>query len=119
MSVPSKSGMLLLEVLLGIAILGIAGVGLIMLLTQTVETVRHGRDTERRVMSASHLFNRATLYNTPELDARIGRQRIGEWNLEIVMAQMQLYSLAVLDTTTGVVVLHTTVYRPASTTNGP
>ncbi len=109
--------MLLLEVLLGIVILGISGVALVTLLTQTVETVRHGRDTERRVMSASQLFNRATLWTTPELDVRLGRQRIGDWNVEVTTVQPELYALAVLDTLTGVVVLHTTVYRPASGIN--
>ena len=71
-----RSGMVLLEVMLGTAILGMAGVGLITLLTQTVETVRHGRAGERRTMSASQLLDRATLWSTSELDTRIGRQRV-------------------------------------------
>lgn len=110
--------MLLLEVLLGIAILSMSGVALITLLTQTVHTVRHGRDTERRIMSASKLLNRATLWSTTELDVHVGRQRIDTWNLDVQMTQPDLYSLTVLDTLTGAAILQTMVYRPPAQANG-
>src|SRR5215207_1513016 len=104
-------GMVLLEVMLGITILGMAGVALVTLLTQTVATVRNGRSTERRVASASQLLDRATLWSEGELASRLGRQRIGAWNLEVGAPRPRLYSLAVIDTISGAVVLRTTVYR--------
>ena len=102
----------MLEVILGVAILGMAGVALVTLLSQTVYTVRQGRATERRTEEAAQLLDRATLWSGSELASRLGRSRAGDWNLDVATPQAQLYTLAVLDTLTGVTVLRTTVYRP-------
>jgi type II secretory pathway pseudopilin PulG len=110
----ARDGMLLLEVMLGTAILGMAGVALVTLLTQTVATVDHGRSAERRVMGASRLLNRATLWSEPELALRVGRQRTGAFDLEVTKPRPQLYTLRVLDTLSGSAVLRTTVYRPGA-----
>jgi type II secretory pathway pseudopilin PulG len=107
-----RSGMVMLEAILGVAILGMAGVGLVTLLTQTVHTVRQGRTTERRTVSAMQLLDRATLWSDGELASRLGRSRIGDWNLDVATPKSRLYSLVVLDTLTGATVLRTTVYRP-------
>jgi type II secretory pathway pseudopilin PulG len=107
----------MLEVMLGIAILGMAGVALIAVLTQTVTTATHGRASERRVMSAAQLLDRATLWNENELTMRLGRQRIGAWDLEVGAPRARLFTLVVHDTLTGAPVLRTTVYR-AVTANG-
>jgi type II secretory pathway pseudopilin PulG len=104
--------MVMLEVMLGVAILGMAGVALVTLLTQTVHTVRHGRAAERQTTSAAQLLDRATLWSDTELASRLGRQRIGNWNLEIAAPQPRLYMLVVLDTLTDAPVLRTAVYRP-------
>ena len=114
----TRSGMVLLEVMLGTAILGMAGVALITLLTQTVQTVRQSRSTERRTMSASQLLDRATLWSAASLDGHIGRQRMDDWNLEVTTLQPRLYTLIVLDTLTGAAQLRTTVYRPGPS-SGP
>ena len=81
--------------------------------TQTVATVDHGRSAERRVMSASRLLNRATLWSETELALRVGRQRVGGWDLDVSAPRPRLYMLTVLAT-----VLRTTVYR-AGATSGP
>jgi type II secretory pathway pseudopilin PulG len=107
-----RSGMVMLEVMLGVMILGMAGVALITLLTQTVHTVRQGRAVERRMASAAQLLDRATLWSDGELASRLGRSRIGELDVDVALPQPQLYSLTVLDTLTGARVLATTVYRP-------
>ena len=104
--------MVMLEVMLGVAILGMAGVALITLLTQTVHTVRQGRAAERRTESATQLLDRATLWSGNDLASRLGRSRVGDWNLEVATPQTQLYTLVVLDTLSGATVLRTTVYRP-------
>ena len=108
----TRDGMVMLEVMLGVAILGMAGVALVTLLTQTVHTVRQGRTMERRTTSAMQLLDRATLWSDGELASRLGRSRVGDWNLDVAAPRTQLYSLTVLDTLTGATVLRTTVYRP-------
>ena len=107
----ARSGMLLLEVMLGTAILGMAGVALITLLQQTVETVRQGRATERRTVLATELLNRVSLLSGAALQERIGRSRIGAWTLQ-VKGTPPLFVMVVRDTLTDAEVLHTTVYRP-------
>ncbi|HEX7980445.1 MAG TPA: type II secretion system protein [Gemmatimonadaceae bacterium] len=108
-----RRGMLMLEVMLGIAILGIAGVALVTLLTETLATASRGRAAEREVLGAAQLLDRATLWSNGELAMRLGRARVGAWDLEIAAPRARLYTLTVLDTLTRVVVLRTTVYRPA------
>jgi len=104
--------MVMLEVMLGTVILGMAGVALVTLLTQTVHTVRQGRAAERRTASAIQLLDRATLWTDGELASRLGRSRIGGLDIDVASPQPQLYSLTVLDTLTGAAVLATAVYRP-------
>jgi type II secretory pathway pseudopilin PulG len=106
-----RRGMLMLEVMLGTAILGMAGVALITVLTQTTATASHGRAAERSVMSAAQLLDRATLWNENELTMRLGRQRVGAWDLEVGAPRARLFTLVVRDTLTGAPVLQTTVYR--------
>lgn len=108
----TRTGMVMLEVMLGVAILGMAGVALVTLLTQTVHTVRRGRSVERQTASAARLLDRATLWSDTELASSLGRQRIGDLNLEVGTIQSHLYTLIVLDTLTDAPVLHTAVYRP-------
>jgi type II secretory pathway pseudopilin PulG len=106
--------MVLLEVMLGTAILGMAGVALITLLTQTMTTVQRGRAAERKVASASQLLDRASLWSSAELAMHLGRTRVGTWDMQVDAApNRRLYDVAVLDTLSGTAVLRTTFYRPA------
>lgn len=107
-----RGGMVMLEVILGVAILGMAGVGLITLLSQTLHTVRLGRDAEQRTASAARQLDRASVWSENELAGRLGRSRAGTWTLEVTTARAKVYTLAVLDTLTGATVLRTTLYRP-------
>ena len=107
-----RSGMIMLEVMLAVAILGMAAVGLVTMLTQTLHTVRLGRAAEQRTESASRLLDRVTLWNDGELSAHLGISRVGNWNLETVAPRPTIYMLSVLDTIGGMPVLRTTVYRP-------
>lgn len=112
-----RSGMVLLEVMLGTVILGMAGVALVTLLTQTVETVRHGRQTERQTAKAAKVLNRLTLMSEAELSVRIGRQRYADWNVEIAVPAPELFTIDVHDTLSNAIVLGTAVYRPTVTAN--
>ncbi|HEU4722068.1 MAG TPA: type II secretion system protein [Gemmatimonadaceae bacterium] len=112
MKARARPGMVMLEVILGVAILGMVGVGLVTLLTQTVQTVRQGRAAERRTESAVQLLDRVILWSESELASRLGRSRMGVWNLDVATPRARLYTLAVLDTLSGATVLRTTVYRP-------
>jgi type II secretory pathway pseudopilin PulG len=106
-------GMVLLEVMLGIAILGMAGVALITLLTQTVATVQRGRTTERKVASASQLLDRASLWSAAELTVHLGRTRVAGWDVQVDALGRRLYDVSILDTLSETPVLRTTFYRPA------
>ena len=102
----------MLEVILGVAILGMAGVGLVTLLSQTLHTVRLARGAEERTESAARLLDRASVWSENALVGRLGRSRAGTWTLEFTTTRARVYSLAVLDTLTGATVLRTTLYRP-------
>lgn len=107
----ARNGMLLLEVMLGIAILGIAAVALVTLLGQTVETVRHGREAERNTALATEMLNRTSVWSASQLDARVGITHIGRWNVDVHVIAPHLYSVTVRDTASDAIVLKTSVYR--------
>ncbi|MEO7455562.1 MAG: hypothetical protein ABIY52_04825 [Gemmatimonadaceae bacterium] len=105
--------MLLLEVMLGTAILGMAGVALITLLQQTTETVRQGRNAERRTQLATEVLNRISLWSRAELEAHVGRARLGAFDVEVSMPADRLYDVVLHDTLTDAPVLRTVIYRAA------
>jgi hypothetical protein len=112
-----RDGMVLLEVMLGTLILVISGIALVTLLTQTVETIRHGRLTERHTLSAAKVLNRTTLLSDAELALRIGRQRVGDWNVDINAPTPELFTIDVRDTLSNALMLGTMVYRSTASGN--
>jgi type II secretory pathway pseudopilin PulG len=114
-----RSGMILLEVMLGTVLFAMSSVALVTLLVQTVATVRHGRETERRTANATRLLNRVSLFSEFDLSLRLGVQRMNGLNMEIGAPAPTLFTIDVRDTVTGAVIVGTMVYRPTARPNAP
>ena len=111
---PSRSGAALIETLIAIVILAIAGVGLVTLLGQTVHTVHQFRERETEFAAAGRALDGMVSWSRTELDARVGEQSFHGWQLRITDAGTGLYDVVLADTLTGAQLLRTTLYRPST-----
>src|SRR5256885_1417036 len=110
-----RTGAVLLEAMIAITMIVIAGVGMVTLLGQSVTTAREAHRRDRDVRLASATLERVMLWTRAELDARVGTSRLGCCVLTIDLITPALYRVALLDTATNAVVLETTVYQPPPT----
>jgi type II secretory pathway pseudopilin PulG len=102
----------MLEVLVGLSILAVAGAALLALLAQTIDAVdrRYRHDAATRAASAR--LDEIALSSRAQLDTRIGSSPHGTWTLRVTALTRTLYHVELADATTGVVLLETSFYRP-------
>jgi len=103
----AEQGMVLLEVLAAVAIIGLAGLALTELTTAGLRATADARVREREIADADRLLTAYTLLNRPELDQRLGDRTIGPYVVNIQRPERGLYRIAVGD-------LITVVYRSDS-----
>jgi hypothetical protein len=106
------SGVALLEVLLGFALLAIAGIAWITLAGQTAQTLRNVRASERATFAAASTMEWVAIRSATELDAMIGERREGDFDVTILRLLPGLYDVTIGDTLTGTALLHSSVYAP-------
>jgi hypothetical protein len=112
-SVRRRSGVVLLEALVALAILSAAGIALLALVTASLGAERGAREREQTLASADRVLAAMTLLKRDELDQRIGRRRIGEFMVEVQRPERTLYRIAVAEERAAEVeMLLTVVYRP-------
>jgi Tfp pilus assembly protein PilV len=109
-----RSGATLVEVLISLVLLAIAGVGLITFLGQSAHTLRQLRDDERRTRVASAQLDRLVLWGRSAFLERIGRSRTDGWTIDVRQIGPDLFDVTVAASDTSAVLLRTTVYRPDS-----
>ncbi|MGH7754648.1 MAG: type IV pilus modification PilV family protein [Gemmatimonadales bacterium] len=108
-----RRGAVLLEALVALAILSVAGVALLALVTAAVSAERDARGRERSLGNAERVLAAATLLRREELDQRIGMRPIGEFVVHIQRPERTLYRIAIADVASPQVdILVTVVYRP-------
>ena len=105
-------GVALLEVLLGFALLAIAGIAWITLAGQTARSLRDVRTAERATLAAASTMEWVAIRTAPELDGMIGERQEGEFNVTIVRLIPALYDVTISDTLTGAALLHSSIYAP-------
>ncbi len=108
----APAGVALLEVLLGFALLTIAGIAWITLASQTARTLRSVRETERATLAAASTMEWVAIRTAPELDGMIGERRDGDFNVTIVRLIPALYDVTISDTLTDAPMLHSSIYAP-------
>lgn len=106
-----RRGVVLLEVLIGIAILAVAGTAVMALGHDALNNLHHATDRDRELEEASAFLDAVTLWNRQELDLRIGPRRQGPWILTIHRATPHLYEVTLADSTRRAL-LRTSLYRP-------
>ena len=113
----ARGGTILFEVVVGLTILAIAGIGWITLLAQTRAGIADMRLREARTHAAGDLLQRYRFFSEGEYDARLGTMRAGKLVISVASIAPHLYSLVVLDSSARAVILSTTVYARDTTSS--
>lgn len=112
-----RGGAAIIEVMIGLVVLAVAGVGLITLLGQTSHTMQTVARAERETQEAAATLAKLALKSRVEFDAMVGERRSGAFDIATTTLGSGFYAVAVRDTATGGVLLRTT-FRAADTTGG-
>lgn len=110
---PNDRGVVLLEVLVALTILAVAGLSLAAAISEQTRSLAdlHGREGE--LGRAEVALTRLTLSDRKGLDIRLGRRRVGGFVTDIQRPRPTLYRIAVADTSTpDAALLVTVVHRP-------
>jgi type II secretory pathway pseudopilin PulG len=86
----------LLEVLVAMVILAMAGIGLVEVVGAGLRAERDARERERMLAAEERVLAAMTLLNRNELDQRIGRRQIGEFVVDVQRPERTLYRIALL-----------------------
>ena len=106
-----RCGMMLIEVMAAVAILGTVGGAYLVLTSTTLRRVEQAGARERDFAAADEFMGATTLWTRDDLDRRLGERKQGPWLLEVQRESPRLYSLRLRDSATRAVVLETAVYR--------
>lgn len=108
----TERGVILLEMLIALAILGSSAVALVSLAAASVRAQISDEAEERMLVQADRVLTASTLLTREELGQRIGRHVVGEFLVGISRPEPGLYRIAIeLGESPGVEQLVTVVYR--------
>jgi type II secretory pathway pseudopilin PulG len=108
----------LLEVIVAITILGIAGLAAIAASREALVTVHHAGRAQDAVSDASAFLDVVSLWTREDLDRRLGDRAQGPWRLRISRVQDSIYEVALSDSASGRVLIGTALYRPMEAQHG-
>lgn len=112
-----RRGAVLIDVILGVTVLTIAGVGFVTLMSQNFFTVDQLRARERELAHASQELERmAALWGASDFEARLGTHRSGAFVATVSRVVNNLYDVAIADSTGTFTLLTTSMYA-VDTTN--
>ena len=107
-----RPGAALLEVLVALAILSIAGVALVGVLGENLRALDRAHERDREVSAAASFLDAVSLWPREDLDRRLGWREQGPWKLRIDRPESDLYVIALADSTARREILRTVLYRP-------
>jgi prepilin-type N-terminal cleavage/methylation domain-containing protein len=107
-----RRGVVLLEVLVAVAILGIAGAAMVVLAIDSGQAIHRAREESERLSNASRFLDKVALWERSDLDQRLGTRRQGPWRLRIDHPSLNLYLASLSDSVGERVLLETALFRP-------
>lgn len=108
----NAAGAVLLEVVVALALLSIAGIAAVAMAAESMGAVGRAREAETRLREASHFMEAVALWPREDLDRRLGARRQGPFVLTLQRPSPELYTAALADSATGRVLLSTSLFRP-------
>lgn len=107
-----RSGVVLLEVLVALTILAVAGVSLAVLATESADAVRRAQAVSFETEHASAFLDAVVLWPRADLDRHLGDRFEGPWRLTIERPLPTLYTVSLADSGTHRELLRTALFRP-------
>ena len=113
-------GTALLEVIVAITILTVAGLSAAVMANQSVAAVTQARDADNDTRRAGRFLDAVALWPRTDLDRHLGDRREGNWILTITRPYATLYVVALRTTGDSAhsaisrELVRTTIYRPES-----
>lgn len=95
--IADRRGVALLEVLIAMAILGIAGLSTVQVVRDAIQAQRETSRVERMVRDADRVMTAVSLLKRDELDRAIGSQEVGDFKVSIQRPARGLYRLALAE----------------------
>ena len=112
-------GAVLLEVVVALTILAVAGVTMIALSSESMDAFRRARVAEVETAKASALLHAVALWPRADLDRHLGDRPQGPWRLRVGRPLPTLYVVTLTDSTGGRTLLTTALYRAEATSAAP
>ncbi|MEP6493406.1 MAG: hypothetical protein ABJF01_12055 [bacterium] len=119
MRASSRRGSALIEVLLALVLLGVAGSALITLLGQTAHSMRTTLEGERLARAAASELGGLAVATHADLVARQGRSSLHGWTFQITAVSLSLFDVTISEPGGRTPLLQTTLYRPDSSDARP
>lgn len=110
-----ERGSALLEVMVALLILGVAGSAAVVMASQASRAVASAEEHEAALREASAFLDAVALWTRADLDRRLGERSQGPWRLRIDRPEPTLYLVSLRDTLTDAELLRTALFRQDST----
>lgn len=110
----SRRGAVLLEAIIALAILSVAGMAAVTLVSQSADAVRRARLAEAEMREADRFFTAVSLWTREDLDRRLGDRPQGLWRLMIQRPSPTLYEVVLTDSARTREILSSALFRPES-----
>jgi len=110
----ARDGVVLLEVLVALAILGVVGAATAAMALGAGDTVRRAQRADDEINRASALLEAVALWPREDLDRHLGRRAQGEWLMNVGHPVPALYTVSLTDSTGTHDLLRTALFRPVS-----
>jgi hypothetical protein len=101
----------LLDVLVALAVLGLAGLALVEVTAQSLRVLEHAQTVERRIADEDRLLAAYTLLSRRDLGQRAGLHRVGPYDVRVERLDFTLFRITVAAAGEPTD-LATVVYRP-------
>ena len=105
-------GAVLLEVLVALAILSIAGAAVVGFAEETGRALIDARRAERELRRTSAFLDAVTLWSRDDLDRHLGDRREGPWRMRVGRPTPTVYTILLMDSSGTRELLRTALFRP-------
>jgi type II secretory pathway pseudopilin PulG len=102
----------LLDAIVAITILGIAGTAAVVMASESARTVGRARQADAEMRDASAFMDAVSLWTRTDLDRHLGDRAQGPWRLRVDRPSPTLYTVVLRDSAGGPDLLRTDLFRP-------
>jgi type II secretory pathway pseudopilin PulG len=107
-----RRGAILLEAMVALMILVVAGTAAVTMVSGSADAVRRAREADREARRADAFFHAVSLWTREDLDRRMGDRPQSPWRLNVQRPAPTLYEVVLTDSARTRVLLRTSLFRP-------